>query len=138
MKQLESRLKRLENKFNARKTVVDGITFDSKREAERYRALVLLQSAGEITDLKLQVPFELLPAQYAETGETYKRGENAGHPKMKCIERSLTYIADFVYTRTADGKTVVEDVKGMKTKEYIIKRKLFRWRYPEYEFCEVR
>ena len=128
----------MRSKYGARKTVVDGITFDSKREAERYRALVLLQSAGEITDLKLQVPFELLPAQYAGTGETYKRGEKAGQQKMKCIERSLTYIADFVYTRTADGKTVVEDVKGMKTKEYIIKRKLFRWMYPEYEFCEVR
>ena len=125
-------------KYGAKKTVFDGITFDSKREAERYSALVLLQSAGEIADMKLQVPFELLPAQYTETGETYKRGEKAGQPKMKCIERSLTYIADFVYTRTADGKTVVEDVNGMKTKEYIIKRKLFRWMYPEYEFCEVR
>ena len=128
----------MRSKYGAKKTVFDGITFDSKREAERYRALVLLQSAGEIADLKLQVSFELLPAQYAETGETYKRGEKAGQPKMKCIERSLTYIADFVYTRIADGKTVVEDVKGMKTKEYIIKRKLFRWMYPEYEFCEVR
>lgn len=126
------------SKYGAKKTVFDGITFDSKREAERYRALVLLQSAGEIADLKLQVSFELLPAQYSPTGETYKRGENAGQPKMKCIERSLTYIADFVYTRTVDGKTVVEDVKGMKTKEYIIKRKLFRWMYPEYEFCEVK
>lgn len=128
----------MRSKYGAKKTVFDGITFDSKREAERYRALVLLQSVGEITDLKLQVPFELLPAQYAETGVTYKRGEKAGQQKMKCIERSLTYIADFVYTRTSDGKTVVEDVKGMKTKEYIIKRKLFRWMYSEYEFCEVR
>ena len=127
----------MRSKYGAKKTTFDGITFDSKREAERYRALVLLQSAGEIADLKLQVSFELLPAQYAPTGETYKRGEKAGQSKMKCIERSLTYIADFVYTRTADGKTVVEDVKGMKTKEYI-KRKLFRWMYHEYEFCEVR
>lgn len=127
----------MRSKYGARKTVVDGITFDSKKEANRYRELKLLEEAGEIRFLRLQVPFELLPAQYAETGETYKRGEMAGQPKMKCIERSLTYIADFVYTRTDDGKTMVEDVKGMKTKEYIIKRKLFRWRYPDYEFREV-
>ena len=54
---------------------------------------------------------------------------------MKCIERAVTYIADFTYYE--HGKKVVEDVKGMRTKDYIIKRKLLRWRYPEYEFREV-
>ena len=88
MKQLESRLKRLENKFNARKTVVDGITFDSKKEANRYRELKLLERAGKICCLRLQVPFELIPAQYEETGEVYKKGANKGKPKRgKCIER---------------------------------------------------
>ena len=80
-------------KYGAKKTVFDGITFDSKREAERYSALVLLQSAGEIADMKLQVPFELLPAQYTETGETYKRGERGQMRGQGCrcfglLERS--------------------------------------------------
>lgn len=122
-------------KYGARKTVVDGITFDSKAEAMRYRELKMLQKANKISYLMLQVPIELIPAQYAPTGEYYKKGDKAGQPKMKCIERAVTYIADFTYYE--HGKKVVEDVKGMRTKDYIIKRKLLRWRYPEYEFREV-
>lgn len=92
-------------KYNARKTTVDGITFDSKREANRYAELKLLERAGEISDLKLQVPFELIPKQPGE--------------------RAVKYIADFVYTE--DGQTVVEDTKGVKTPVYILKRKLLLW-----------
>jgi hypothetical protein len=140
----------MRSKYGARKTVIDGITFDSKKEANRYRELKLLEKAGEICCLRLQVPFELIPAQYEETGEVYTKGKNKGKPKHgKCIEKAVTYIADFVYTTCEphpDGgvrinkrisKEVVEDVKGMRTPVYIIKRKLFRWRYPEYEFREV-
>lgn len=138
MKQLESRLKRLENKFNARKTVVDGITFASKKESNRYRELKMLERAGEICCLRLQVPFELIPAQYEETGEVYTKGANKGKPKRgKCIEKAVTYIADFVYYNSDATVRTVEDVKGMRTPVYIIKRKLFRWRYPDYEFREV-
>lgn len=88
-------------KYRNTKTVVDGITFDSKAEAMRYNELKLLERAGVISDLKLQIPFVLFPKQ-------------AG-------EREAKYIADFVYTE--NGSQVVEDCKGFKTPEYILKRK---------------
>ena len=126
------------SKYNSRKAVVDGITFDSGREAERYAQLKLLQKAGKISGLSLQVRFDLLPAQYEETcGEFYTKGPKKGQPKRgKCIEKAVTYIADCVYCE--NGRMIVEDAKGCRTKDYIIKRKLFRWRYgEEYEFREV-
>lgn len=127
----------MRSKYGARKTVVDGITFDSKKEANRYRELKLLEKAGEICCLRLQVPFELIPAQYEETGEVYTKGANKGKPKRgKCIEKAVVYYADFVYQNMGSDR-IVEDVKGMRTPVYIIKRKLFRWRYPDYEFREV-
>lgn len=128
----------MRSKYGARKTVVDGITFDSKKEANRYRELKLLEKAGEICCLRLQVPFELIPAQYEETGEVYTKGKDKGKPKRgKCIEKVVNYIADFVYYNSDATVRTVEDVKGMRTPVYIIKRKLFRWRYPDYEFREV-
>lgn len=114
------------NKYGSRKIIRDGITFDSAKEYSRYRELCLRQKAGKVTDLKRQVEFELIPAQFEDiaTGELYKRGERKGQPKVKrvCVEKAVKYIADFVYTE--DGKTVVEDTKGFRTKDYIIKRKL--------------
>lgn len=103
------------NKYNSKKTVVDGQTFDSKKEANRYKELRLLEKAGEIKDLRTQVKFKLIPAQ---------RDEATG----KVIERECSYKADFVYYEE-DGETVVEDVKGFRTKEYIIKRKLMLYQY---------
>ncbi len=96
------------SKYRNKKVVVDGITFDSTKEANRYKELKLLLRAGEIKDLKLQVPYELIPTQRDERG--------------KVIERNCVYKADFVYEE--NGKTIVEDTKGFKTPEYIIKRKL--------------
>lgn len=126
------------SKYNSRKAVVDGITFDSGREAERYSQLKLLQRAGKISWLRLQVRFELLPAQYEETEAVYIRGAKKGQPKRgKCIENAVFYIADFVYCDEY-GRMIVEDAKGCRTKDYIIKRKLFRWKFgEEYEFREV-
>lgn len=100
----------IEVKYNNRKLCVDGIKFDSAREANRWWELRMLEQAGEITDLARQVKYELIPAQYKD---------------KKCIERGVSYIADFVYVMS--GKTIVEDVKGCRTKEYIIKRKLMLW-----------
>jgi len=102
------------NKFGARKTTVDGITFDSAREARRYAELRILERAGAITDLRRQVPFELIPSQ--------RRGG-------KVVERPVKYVADFVYTER--GEDVVEDVKSpaTRTKEYVIKRKLMLWEF---------
>lgn len=114
----------MKNKYGSKKIVRDGITFDSKKEYRRYCELALLEKAGRVTGLKLQVPFELIPAQY-ETFERYgKKGQRLQDGK-RCIEKAVIYRADFVYTE--DGKTVVEDTKGFKTKDYIIKRKLMLW-----------
>lgn len=101
-------------KYNNKKITVDGQIFDSKKEANRYKELRLLEKAGEIKDLRMQVKFTLIPAQ---------RDEATG----KVVERECSYKADFVYEE--DGKTVVEDVKGFRTKEYIIKRKLMLYQY---------
>lgn len=127
----------LYNKYNARKVAVDGIAFDSVREARRYKELKLMQHAGKISDLRLQVPFELVPALYEHSGEIYTKGKRKGQPKRgKCVEKAVIYKADFVYTE--NGCQIVEDAKGVPTKDYIIKRKLFKQIYgKEYEFREV-
>lgn len=106
------------NKYHSRKITRDGITFDSLKEYRRFCELTLLEKAGEITDLQRQVEFELIPAQ-REPDTIGKRG---GIKKGKVIEQKCSYIADFVYNE--NGKPVVEDTKGFKTKDYIIKRKL--------------
>ena len=124
------------SKYRSKKVTVDGVTYASKKEYKRWCELNLLQKAGKITDLEYQVPFELIPAQKrtVETGERYKRdnlarGIRAGDPKTKevCLEQSCVYIADFVYKE--DGRQVVEDTKGVRTADYIIKRKLMLWVY---------
>lgn len=106
-------------KYGNRKTIYNGIQFDSQREAGHYKTLLLRQQAGDIFNLRLQVPYELIPAQYEEYTEQGKR--KLLH-KRKCVERSLVYIADFVWME--GEKEVVADSKGMLTTEYRIKRKL--------------
>lgn len=98
------------NKYNARKISLNGQMFDSQHEFDRWCELSLLQRGKVISDLQRQVKFELIPAQKDEAG--------------RVIERAVSYIADFVYTDRKTGQTVVEDAKGMKTKEYILKRKM--------------
>ena len=121
------------SKYKNKKIFRDGEWFDSIHEYKRYRELLLLQRAGAISDLRRQVPFELIPAQYEliPTGEFFVRGERKGQEKHKrvCVEQSVVYNADFVYTM--DGKTVVEDAKSeaTRTKDYIIKRKLLLYFY---------
>ena len=100
-------------KFGNKKTVLDGIEFDSRKEANRWAELTLLQKAGEISELKRQVEFTLIPSQ--------KRGG-------KVVERPVKYIADFTY-RNRNGDYTVEDTKGFKVPEYIIKRKLMLWEF---------
>lgn len=101
----------IRRKYNNKKVTVDGITFDSVKEARRYSELILLQRAGKIKDLRRQWKYVLIPSQYAEVDG-----------KRKCIERECTYVADFVYLQ--DGEIIVEDTKGFRTPEYKIKRKL--------------
>ena len=100
------------NKYGNKKWELDGQVFDSQHEARRYQELRWLLRMGLISDLRRQVEYELIPSQ--------KRGG-------KVVERPVKYIADFVYTE--NGEEVVEDAKGMRTKEYVIKRKLMLWQY---------
>lgn len=102
------------SKYHSRKVTVDGITFDSAKEARRYGELKLMEKAGEIYDLQRQVPFVVIPEQRDENG--------------KLLERKVMYIADFTYKEKGSLRRTVEDTKGLKTKEYIIKRKLMLWR----------
>lgn len=99
------------SKYRARKTTVDGTTFDSRKEADRYLVLKGMEEDGLIEDLRRQVRYELLPA-FDVDGRHY---------------RPVFYVADFVYVE--DGKEVVEDVKGMRTDVYRLKSKLFAKRY---------
>lgn len=109
-------------KYHAEKLTVDGATFDSGKEYSRWCELCLLARAGEISGLRRQVPYNLIPPQR----EPDTVGARGGVKPGKLIERGVDYIADFVY-RDKAGNTVVEDAKGVRTKEYIIKRKLMLW-----------
>lgn len=115
----------MRNKYGNKKVYVDGKVFDSVKEYRRYTELKLLEAAGAISDLRWQVRFELIPAQY-DTIRNYSKTGKRLKDKQKCVERAVEYIADFVYTDT-DGCEIVEDTKGKRTKEYIIKRKLMRY-----------
>lgn len=109
--------------YNVKTKTTDGLIFDSTKEAHRWEQLLLLQRAGKITELRRQVAYELMPAQY----EIYPRFSKSGDrlkDGRRLLERKVEYIADFVYTDAETGETIVEDAKGMKTKDYIIKRKL--------------
>lgn len=99
------------SKYKAVKMVIDGVTFDSGLEAARYKQLKLLEDAGAIKNLMLQPKFRLMDS-YKHNGKTI---------------RAIDYIADFMYEE--NGKTIVEDVKGIRTKDYIIKSKLFIKQY---------
>lgn len=120
-------------KLNNKTVSVGDEKFDSVREYRRFQELKLLELAGEITDLRRQVKFTLIPAQYeeVETDEVYKVGPKKGHKKKirVCIERECAYIADFVYFDKY-GKRIVEDSKGFRRTnsavygEFVIKRKM--------------
>lgn len=110
-------------KYGNRKVTIGGMVFDSKKEAKRFEELFLMEKAGEISGLRRQVKYVLIPAQREFLDEIYTRGEKKGENKPgRLLERECTYIADFVYYK--DGEVIVEDTKGFRTKEYIIKRKL--------------
>ena len=110
-------------KYNAQKTAIDGITFDSKLEAERYTQLRLLEKAGEISMLILQPEFQILRGFInPETGEKIK---------------SKFYIGDFQYIDEANNKIIVEDTKGMETAEFRLKWSLVKSQYPQFEFRKV-
>ena len=106
------------SKYGNTKTVINGIVFDSKKESDRFLELAMLEKAGVIKNLERQKRFQIVP-------------------KTK-DEKAVYYIADFVYEQ--EGKLIAEDVKSIATKKnstYIIKRKLFKYLYKDYEFREI-
>lgn len=110
------------SKYGAKKTQVNGITFDSLAEAKRYRELMLLQRSGIVTDVQLQPSYTLIPGfKHKATGKRVQ---------------AITYKADFLVTY-ADGHQEIEDVKGMLTPVYKLKKKLFMNAYPELTIKEV-
>ena len=110
-----------ENKYHNVKITVDGIRFDSKAEATRYSELKILEKAGVIRDLHLQPVFELIPA-FEKNGKKHRR---------------RVYRADFSYFDTEKGKTIIEDVKGLKTELYKYKKEHFEYLYPHLEITEI-
>lgn len=98
-------------KYNNTKVTIGARTFDSQKEAKRYKELLMLSRGRRIQDLQCQVSFDLIPAQKIN-GRTH---------------RKIRYIADFVYTE--DGNQVVEDVKGYRTKEYALKKRMMKLFY---------
>jgi len=109
------------NKYRNIKTEIDGILFDSKKEANRYFELKMLQKAGYIIDLELQPKFDICP-RIRWNGKTLCK---------------RVYIADFKYWEVKSGMKVIEDVKGKRTAVYNLKRSLFLNQYPEYIFKEI-
>ena len=109
------------SKYNNKKTMVDGIKFDSKKEAEYYCQLKLLKQAGKIKDYRLQPRYELQPA-FKKNGKKY---------------RAITYIADFAIINN-DGTTEVVDIKGVETQVFKIKKKLFEYMYPDLNLKVVK
>lgn len=113
---------RSRNKYGNKKTVIDGITFDSAKEARRYSELKLMQRAGAISDLKIQPRFELIPS-FKKNGKAFRKTE---------------YVADFSYME--NGIEIVEDVKSEITRKdptYRLKRKLLHFRYDDFVFLET-
>lgn len=106
-------------KYRAKKTVIDGIKFDSKKEAKRYIVLKALEGKGEIEKLMLQPRF-LLQEGFRKNGKAY---------------RKIEYVADFMYEQ--DGKLIIEDVKGIKTDVYKLKQKLFEKKYQDLTIKEI-
>ena len=102
------------SKYGNRKVIIDGEKFDSLKEAARWQELKWLQRAGEIRELRRQVPFVIIPTQRDENG--------------RVIEKQVTYIADFVYYEKNSLRSTVEDVKGVRTEVYKLKRKLMLYR----------
>lgn len=110
---LSNSIDQKKNKYNNTKVEYKGIRFDSIKEMKHYQLLEYLQRIKEIRDLKLQVPYELIP-KYKINNKTV---------------RKTTYIADFTYITTKDDKLHIVDTKGFKTDVYRLKKKLFEYKY---------
>lgn len=116
------------SKYHNKRVKIDGIWFDSKKEGNHYLYLKQLRDQGRISNLRMQVPFVLLPPVYAEKEivKELKKGPKVCTKKF-CVQRKTEYYADFVYTDNATGKDVVVDVKSKATaakEAYRLKKKM--------------
>lgn len=111
------------SKYGSKKIKHGDMVFDSKKEFRRWQELKLLEEAGEIENLQRQVKYVLIPTQR----EPDRIGKRGGIIRGKVLEREVAYFADFVYEE--NGELVIEDVKGVRTPEYIIKRKMLLYLY---------
>src|SRR6056297_1183693 len=109
------------SKYNAKKTIIDGIKFDNKKESIRYKQIKEMEHENLIEDLELQPKFVLQP----------KFDKNDIH------YRAITYKADFKYYDKEQKKIIIEDVKGMKTDVYKLKKKLFEYKFKNFEIKEI-
>lgn len=112
----------MKSKYRNKKVAFDGITFDSKKEMYRYIRLKSMQEEGSISDLRLQVPYVLIPAIYEDEIVTLKTKTKV---VKKCVQQAVKYVADFVY-KDHYGYEIVEDTKGMRTEGYLLKKKMMR------------
>uniref|UniRef100_A0A6H1ZC05 DUF1064 domain-containing protein n=1 Tax=viral metagenome TaxID=1070528 RepID=A0A6H1ZC05_9ZZZZ len=107
---------------NVKKVYIGTIKFDSKREAQRYQELLLLEKAHVITDIKCHPEFVLIPT-FKKFGKTY---------------RAIKYVADFVYTDLEKDKIMIEDVKGFSSQLFLVKQKLFEYFYKDLTITVIR
>lgn len=120
------------SKYNNKKVVIEDektgtrTVFDSEKEYHRWCQLKLMEEAGEIRNLERQVPYELIPAQYSYIPRYGKKGQRLKDEKKR-LEAACFYKADFTYWQ--DGEFIVEDSKGKRTADYVIKRKLMLWKH---------
>lgn len=110
------------NKYGANKATYEGIEFDSRREMRQYIVLLDMERRGEISNLRRQVRYELLPPIWEDVEVQLKTKTKT---VRRCVQRAVSYLADFVY-EDVEGRTVVVDAKGMRTKEYMLKKKMMR------------
>lgn len=114
------------NKYRNTKTIVDGITFDSKKEANYYLFLKQKEADGEISNLRMQVPYEVIPEVWEDEVKHLKTKDKI---VRRCVQRATHYVADFVYTVCETGNDEVVDVKSFITRknpEYRLKKKMMR------------
>lgn len=112
----------MRQKYGNKKVEHKGVVFDSKKERNRYETLLNLERAGLIKDLRRQVPFEIVPAVYVQEERQLKTKVKIVE---RCVQRAAHYVADFVYN-DMEGNVIVEDTKGYRTSEYLLKKKMMR------------
>lgn len=109
------------NKYHNKEVIIDGIKFKSTKEGRFYLLYKQMEKNGEISNLRMQVPYELIPAIWRDVVKHLKTKDKI---VKKCVQRAVHYVADFVFIDNLTGKEEVIDAKGFRTKEYKLKKKM--------------